>query len=81
VSAPISNLLRLAAFSPTRNLELSIMFVTHQVGSFFGFQFLGCLLTTVFQNVMICTTSETPHLVTFLIWLAASLGINLIGAK
>jgi hypothetical protein len=55
--------------------------VTHQVGSFFGFNFLGCLLTIVFQNVTTCTTSETLHLVAFLMWLAVLVGINVIGAK
>jgi len=39
---------------------------------------LLCLNVT---NVMVCTTSKTLHLVTFLIWLAASIGIGVIGAK
>jgi hypothetical protein len=60
-------------------IVIVVSLICHQVGSFFGFQFLGCLLTTVFQNAMICTTSKTLHLVTLFIWLATSLGISQIG--
>jgi hypothetical protein len=53
----------------------------HQVGSFFGFQFFGSLLTIVFYNVAFCTTSEMLHLVSFVLMLVTSLGICTIGMR
>jgi hypothetical protein len=55
--------------------------VTRLVGSFFGFQFLGCLLTNIFFNVMTCTTTTTLHRVGLLAYLVVVVGIGNIGAK
>ncbi len=52
-----------------------------QVGSFFAFQFLGCLLTIVFHSVAFCTTSETIHLVNWVAYVLAVHGISQIGTR
>jgi hypothetical protein len=56
-------------------------FATHQVGSFFGIQFLGCLLPHILGPVTICTTSKTLHLITQFPNMAFTFGIGVLGAK